>query len=626
MEREASVRCGACLVFVLWFLLLGGRSAGQDESSDTRRIVRDRPGSQKWALLIGVDDYIHVNDLSYCGRDVADLTRRFIELGFPEDHVFVLHDDAPQRKNEPYKSNIDTMLELLLGTFDESGSRLKRQGLVSPDDLVVVAFSGHGVHLDGASYFCPIDARLDRPSSLVSLDRLYRLLSLSPAGVKLLLVDACRNDPRPGGTRELKATAETAGFAGSLEKPPKGVLVLSSCAPGQVSVEDKDLEHGVFMNYLLEGLAGEADRREGNRNDRVSLLELYRYSHDRTKTHVVNSRRILQTPELYGRITGDFEFGERASMRVGPKPPLGLPPVPMPEDNPMTAEKIELGKLLYFDKRLSKDGTISCATCHDPKMAWTENEPTSTGIHGQVGGVNSPTVINSAYAKSQFWDGRAASLEEQALGPIENPIEMGHELDELVPQLNEIAGYRERFQEVFGTDVTKEGIAKAIAAFERTVLSGNSPYDQFQAGDENALTDAQKKGMKLFGDAGCSTCHAPPLFSSYRFYNAGVGMGKDPPDYGREAVTGKDDDLGKFRVPALREVANTGPYFHDGSCDALEKAVAMMAGGGMDNPLLSPMMKAVHEKQLSAEGQASIVEFLKALSGDSPVTEPPELP
>jgi cytochrome c peroxidase len=259
-------------------------------------------------------------------------------------------------------------------------------------------------------------------------------------------------------------------------------------------------------------------------------------------------------------------------------------------------------------------------------MAWAEHDPTSTGIGGEVGGANSPTVINAAYATAQFWDGRAASLEEQALGPIENPIEMGHTLTDLVPQLNEIAGYKERFQAVFGTDVTSEGIAKAIAAFERTVLSGNSPYDKFKDGDETALTDAQKAGMDLFDDVGCSSCHTPPLFSNYKYYNAGVGMSKEPPDEGRKAVTGEDRDLGKFRVPSLREVANTGPYFHDGSCDTLEKAVAMMAGGGIDNPQLSVLLKGIGSKEISAEDQASIVEFLKALSGEYPVIEPPELP
>lgn len=303
--------------------------------------------------------------------------------------------------------------------------------------------------------------------------------------------------------------------------------------------------------------------------------------------------------------------------------PLGLPPLPVPDDNPMTAEKVELGKLLYFDKRLSKDGTISCATCHDPTMAWAEHDPTSTGIDGQVGGANSPTVINAAYAEVQFWDGRAGSLEEQALGPIENPIEMGHDLTELVPQLNEIAGYRERFQAVFNTDVTADGIAKAIAAFERTVLSGNSPYDKYKAGDESALTESQKRGMQVFEDVGCSSCHGAPLFSNYKFYNTGIGMDKDPPDEGRMAVTGDERDLGKFRVPSLREVANTAPYFHDGSVATLEEAVAIMAAGGMDNPNLSPLLKGIGSRGVSEQEIADLVEFLKALSGDFPVVEPP---
>jgi len=304
-----------------------------------------------------------------------------------------------------------------------------------------------------------------------------------------------------------------------------------------------------------------------------------------------------------------------------PKVPLGLPPVPVPDDNPITPEKVALGKKLYFDTRLSKDGTISCATCHDPEMAWTEHRATSKGIKGQIGGANSPTVINAAYATAQFWDGRAASLEEQALGPIENPIEMGHKLDVLVKELAEVPEYKEGFQKVFGTGVTKEGIAKAIASFERMVLSGNSPYDQFKAGKQDALTDSQRHGMELFEDLGCATCHAPPVFSNYRYYNAGVGMDKDKPDEGRKGVTGKDSDLGKFRVPMLREVANTGPYFHDGSVETLEQAVAMMAAGGIDNPNLSGMLKALGEEKISEQDQKDLVDFLKALSGDYPKKE-----
>jgi cytochrome c peroxidase len=285
-----------------------------------------------------------------------------------------------------------------------------------------------------------------------------------------------------------------------------------------------------------------------------------------------------------------------------------------------------LGKLLYFDKRLSKDGTVACATCHDPTKGWTDQVPTSTGIDGQVGGANAPTVINAAYAKAQFWDGRAATLEEQALGPIENPIEMGHKLDDVVAQLNEIDGYKERFQTVFGTDVTSDGIAKAIAAFERTVLSGDSAYDKFKAGDESALTEAQKRGMELFESVGCDSCHKPPLFSNYMYINAGVGMDKEPPDEGRKAVTGEDKDLGKFRVPPLRDLAVTGPYFHDGSAATLEEAVALMAAGGKDNDNLSSMLEGIRDEGVTEEQQKDIVEFLKALSGNPPLVEPPELP
>jgi len=302
-----------------------------------------------------------------------------------------------------------------------------------------------------------------------------------------------------------------------------------------------------------------------------------------------------------------------------PEVPLGLPEVPVPEDNPITPEKVALGKMLYFDTRLSKDGTISCATCHDPEMAWAEHTPTSTGIGDQVGGTNAPTVINAAYATSQFWDGRAATLEEQALGPIANPIEMGHELPAMLGDLSKLDDYEAAFEKAFGDpEITEDRVAKAIASFERLVLSGNSPYDKFQDGQEDALTDAQKRGKDLFDEVGCIRCHRPPLFSNYLFHNAGIGMDKDPPDEGRKAVTGKDVNLGEFRVPALREVANTAPYFHDGSSKTLEEAVALMVAGGIDNPNLSLMLKAVREKEISDQDQKDLVAFLKALSGEFP--------
>jgi cytochrome c peroxidase len=305
--------------------------------------------------------------------------------------------------------------------------------------------------------------------------------------------------------------------------------------------------------------------------------------------------------------------------------PLGLPPLPPAADNPMTPEKVELGALLYFDKRISKDGTVSCATCHDPKQGWTEHEPVSEGIGHQKGGRNAPTVINAAYATSQFWDGRAATLEAQATGPVENPIEMGHSMKAVVALLSKIPAYESRFQKVFGTGVTERGFAQAIAAFERTILSGDSAYDRYKAGDAKALTAAQRRGLELF-ESRCAGCHAPPLFSNYRFYNAGVGSGRPQPDVGRMKLTGKQRDWGRFRVPALRDVANTGPFFHDGSAATLAGAVDLMAAGGKDNPNLSAQLRAVRESKLSPQDRQDLVEFLKGLSGKYPVIEPPTLP
>lgn len=322
---------------------------------------------------------------------------------------------------------------------------------------------------------------------------------------------------------------------------------------------------------------------------------------------------------------GGSDEAPSAKLPVAPK---GLPAVPVPQDNPVTAEKVELGKLLYFDKRLSKDGTISCATCHDPQMGWAERKPTSTGINGQVGGRNAPSVINTAYFPELFWDGRAKSLEEQALGPVANPIEMGNTIPGMIDSVKAVAGYKPLFKAAFGDEgITRERVAQAIASFERTVLSGNSPYDRHQSGDTSALTEAEKRGLEVFAEkADCDMCHAPPLFSNGQYINAGVGMDKPEPDEGLKTQTNKDGDRGKFRVPALRDVADTAPYFHDGSAKTLEEAVEFMAAGGKDNPNLSAMMKAVGEAKLTDQDKKDLVAFLKALSGDYPKTEPPKLP
>lgn len=300
----------------------------------------------------------------------------------------------------------------------------------------------------------------------------------------------------------------------------------------------------------------------------------------------------------------------------GPTIPRGLVPIIWPSDNPYTPAKAELGWLLFFDKRLSIDGTVSCATCHDPKFAFTDGAAVSTGIRGQKGGRSAPTVINRAYSVEQFWDGRAATFEEQAKGPIANPIEMGHTHEAVIKALSAIPGYRERFRKVFGKDeVTIDEVAKAITTFERTVLSGNSPYDRFKAGDQKALTPEQQEGMKVFfsNNARCDSCHEGINFTNGKFANIGIGMDRPQPDLGRFNVTKREADKGAFKTPTLREIVQTGPYMHDGSMKTLEEVVEHYDKGGIKNNWLH---QDVRELKLSPQDKKNLVEFLKALSGE----------
>jgi cytochrome c peroxidase len=308
------------------------------------------------------------------------------------------------------------------------------------------------------------------------------------------------------------------------------------------------------------------------------------------------------------------------------KYPKGLKPMKIPADNPMTAEKVELGKLLFFDKRLSGDDTVSCASCHDPKKGWSNGEAVATGIRGQKGGRSAPTVINSGFSYFQFWDGRALQLEGQALGPIGNPIEMDMKMEDLLPKLNAIGGYKDKFQKAFGGEATPDRIAKAIASFERTVLSGDAPYDRFKAGDESALSAAAQRGMKVFfNKASCSACHAGRNLSDFAFHNIGIGMDKDEPDVGRVSETKLEGDRGSFKTPTLREIARTAPYMHDGSFKTLEEVVDFYNKGGIPNPQLD---EEIFPLKLSDEQKKDLVTFLKeGFSSDSyPDMEPPELP
>jgi cytochrome c peroxidase len=307
--------------------------------------------------------------------------------------------------------------------------------------------------------------------------------------------------------------------------------------------------------------------------------------------------------------------------------PRGLAPLKHPDDNPLTEAKVALGKQLYFDKRLSKDMSVSCASCHDPAKGWSNGDTFATGVEGQRGGRSAPTIINSAYNAFHFWDGRAGSLEEQALGPVQNPIEMAMKIEDCEERLNEVAGYRRQFKEVFGTEkVTRDGIAKAIAAYERTILSGDAPFDRSKAGDESALSESAQRGMKLFfGKAQCSACHVGPNFTDNAFHNVGVGMDKDEPDLGRYEQTGLEGDRGSFKTPTLREIARTAPYMHDGSLATLEDVIEHYLKGGVNNPWLD---EGIFKLNLSDQEKTDLVTFLKeGLSSDSyPEHEPPELP
>ena len=301
-----------------------------------------------------------------------------------------------------------------------------------------------------------------------------------------------------------------------------------------------------------------------------------------------------------------------------------LPPLPVPADNPQTDAKVRLGAQLYFDTRLSADNTISCGTCHDPRAGWANPHPTDTGINGQVGGRNSGSIINSAYMRFQFWDGREASLEGQALGPIHNPIEMGETLENVVRKLAAIPGYREQFQQVFGADVTTDGIAKAIAAFERTIVSGPSPYDRHLMGERDALSPAARRGLRLFNGKGhCTPCHSGPAFSDQSFRNLGVGMDREKPDLGRYDHTKDPADRGRFKTPGLRNVAETGPYLHDGSAKTLRDVIDIYDRGGVPNPGLDRLVLPL---ALTAREKADLVAFLEALTGPVPKVEVPKLP
>jgi cytochrome c peroxidase len=303
--------------------------------------------------------------------------------------------------------------------------------------------------------------------------------------------------------------------------------------------------------------------------------------------------------------------------------PLGLPPVPIPSDNPPTADSIALGRKLFFDVRLSGDDTVSCATCHNPQLSFTDGLPGSKGIGKKIGRRNAPTVLNAAYYSTFFWDGRAGSLEQQAGLPIENPDEMGQSHELSIKKFEKIPEYKKDFAAVFGPgSLTIQKIEMAIASFERTLVSGNSAFDRYMyGGDKTAMSDSAIRGLKIFllKDRGnCVSCHDVrekyALFTDGKFHNLGAGTNAkgELTDLGRYEQTKVEADKGAFRTPDLRNVARTAPYMHDGSLKTLKEVVDFYEGGGTSNPYLD---KEIKELKLSSPDKADLVAFLESLTG-----------
>ena len=335
--------------------------------------------------------------------------------------------------------------------------------------------------------------------------------------------------------------------------------------------------------------------------------------------------------------------------------------ISVPENNPITRAKIELGRQLYFDPRLSSDATISCASCHDPSHGFAAPTRFGVGVGGQQGGRNTPVAYNRILSREQFWDGRAATLEDQAVGPIANAIEMGNTHEACVACLAGIPGYKMQFEAIFPDEgLTINTVGQALATFERAIVTGPAPYDyqqpleQFRQvfgpdledlealrqddpelveqyeqlvkdAEQHPMSDSAKNGMKLFfSKANCATCHAGANFTDEQYHNLGVGMDADQPDLGRYMVTQEDMLKGAFKTPTLRNVAASPPYMHDGSQKTLEEVMEWYDKGGHPNPWLSDKMKKLN---LTEQEKADVVAFMKeGLSGRFPNIETGRLP
>ncbi|MCZ6655116.1 MAG: cytochrome-c peroxidase [Planctomycetota bacterium] len=297
------------------------------------------------------------------------------------------------------------------------------------------------------------------------------------------------------------------------------------------------------------------------------------------------------------------------------RPPLGLDLYrPIPQDNPVTAEKARLGKKLFGDRLLSRDGSLACKGCHQPRKAFTDGRARAVGVYGRQGPRSVPTLVNRTYGRAFFWDGRTSTLEEQVLKPIESKREMDMTVQEVVERLKRKRKYRRMFHEAFGGEVNSGDLARALASYVRTIYSGDSPLDRYIYGKSNALSAQQRHGLRIFrGKGNCTACHAGPTFTDEEFHNTGVAW-RDGKllDEGRFTVTGKPEDQGAFKTPTLREVARTAPYMHDGSLATLKDVIDFYDDGGRKNPYLDP---EIRPRRLTKEEKTELLVFLKSLTG-----------
>lgn len=295
-------------------------------------------------------------------------------------------------------------------------------------------------------------------------------------------------------------------------------------------------------------------------------------------------------------------------------------PMMIPTDNVLSPEKVALGRELFFDERLSGDGSRSCYSCHVCEKGLTDGLPKGVGAFGKRLTRSSPTLWNIGYQKEFYWDGRSPSLEKQAMAAWTG-ANMGAKADEIVKKLNSIEGYHEQFQKVFGGAGTPDNVVKAISAFERTIISGDTAWDRWRAGNESAVSESAKRGWNIFQAIKCNNCHDGVLFSDQQYHNVGIGMDQKEPDVGRFKVTNKPEDTGAFKTPTLRDIAKSAPYFHDGSANTLEEAVDLMLAGGKPNEHLD--RKNLQKRDIAKEQREDLLAFLKSLTVDCKLTKPP---